>query len=476
MKIVGKKDHFTSFLLKLTLVALFTLFLSLDYLHGNPFTRDAFFQVLADPRLMAVCLICLPWNKLERVAQRTGRLRLAQSLVLARIGILTITSIIILASSSQAVLDHSDMERQLSRDKKRINGLKAKYGSVLTGHDLASEILERENLIDLLDWVTATIPLNYSWILVAPNPSTLDFVVSDAQYNFSYYLLWTEEGDPDVPDDGWPIIISSDVFNDNELRNSLEANLVIPFPSNWTNTTESLDLIVWIEELDPRPPNFDGDRTMLRPSLAWRVMDMEDNGNAIPDVSVSNSCLIIDEDATKTLRIEIAELTLIQGADEIISADEQVIEEHAPGFLLGLFLLIVAIPGTGYYALRAMNAILNWKTTQLQNWGAFQKKLESLQEGLILEGNRVNGYAWADLKCFVDWNKPVVIRITETKYGQLLEAIYQDAPLETVFIIQEGTSEDRFTKQTGRFAVDFSQPLEMKNRNLLTTPSENKMP
>ncbi|MFX0113511.1 MAG: hypothetical protein ACFFB3_03090 [Candidatus Hodarchaeota archaeon] len=478
MKTSGERTSFLTFFLKIGLIGFFAVFLLIDQSLNKSRTPEAFVGVLVDARLWFVCMILLPWNKMEKVARRTGQLKMAQAVAFAMIGILAIANIVILVSSSQAVIEHREIQDKLNQHRRRFDALGENYTRMIAADDLESELQERISLVGLFNWVQATIPAEYSWVLIAPNPSALDFIVYDPHYyNFSFFLMETEDGDSNIPVDAWPMLISSEVYNDSELNSILEDNLIATFPSKWTQTTDSLDLIVWMEGLDARPvlEPIEATRTVLfRAPLAWRVIEIEDNGNGVLDVSVSSSCLIVEEGAVKTLETEIAEITQLVMLDETIARDEQTLENQTPLSLIGALLLFMVVPGTIYYSWRTMRAIRDWKEIQQQYWGTLQRKLKSLQEGLVLEENKVNNYAWEDLEHFVDWNKPIIIRIADATYEQSLEAIYQSAPLGTAFIVQEGEAEDRFIKETGRFAIDFSQPLELENKNPLTTSSKDE--
>jgi hypothetical protein len=479
LRISGEKENFKFFLLKAGLVAFFALFLLIDQWIDRSLTLNALIEVAFDPRLVFVCLILVPWNKLEKFAQKTGQLRLAQSLALIMIGILTIANIMILVSSGLVLLEYRNAEDQLSQDKTFYGNLEGKYPYIRDMEDFDQEIRERESIVTLFDWVNDIAPEDEPCVLVAPNPSTLDFLMHEIDYeqgiiySFDILLLWDEEGIP-LGFYEWPILISTEVYFDNQLSSLLEQRSIAPFPSQWFNLTEQQDLVVWLDGIDARPLNFAPNQTMLRSPLTWRVMEVEDNGNGVLDVSVSSSSLIIDEDACKVLETEMEEIAQLMRLDESIPGDEEVLEDKAPLLLVGCLLVFMAVPGTAYYSWKTMRAIRDWKAIQRQYWGSLQKKLESLQEGLVLRGNRVNGYPWEDLEHFVDWNKPVAIKITDTKYRLLLGAIYQAAPLETAFIVQEGDLKDRFTKKTGQFAIDFSQPLEMETENQLATFSKDE--
>ncbi len=469
MKTSGEKENFKFLLLKAGLVAFFVLFLLVDQRIDQSLTLNGLIQVVFDPRLVFVCLILVPWNKLERFAQRAGQLRLAQSLALIMIGILAIANIVILMSSGLVFLEYRNMESQLNQDKTLHDDLEEKYSSVLIMEEFDLEIGERESIINLFDWVNETVPEDEPWVLIAPNPSTLDFFMYMSAYGqFDIHLLWDEELNL-LNVDEWPILISTAVYFDNQLSILLEQRSIAPFPSQWFNLTEQLDLVVWLDGIDSSPLNFAPNQTMVRSPLTWRVMEVEDNGNSVFDVSVSSSCLIVDEEVVKRLEAEADEISQLMILHKNIPRDEDALEDKTPLLLIGSLLLLMAVPGTAYYSWRTIRAIRNWKDIRQQHWGAFQKKLESLQEGLVLGENRVNGYPWEDLEHFVDRNKPVAIKITDTKYSQLLGAIYQAAPLETVFIVQEGNLEDRLIKKTGQFAIDFSQPFEIENENQSTT-------
>lgn len=479
MKTSGEKENFKFFLLKAGLVAFFVLFLLVDQWTDRSLTLNALIQVVFDPRLVFVCLILVPWNKLERFAQRTGQLRLAQSLALIMIGILAIANIVILLSGGLVLLEYRNLEDQISQDKTLYADLGDKYPYMRDIEDFDLEIRERESIVTLFDWVNEIVPEDEPWVLVAPNPSTLDFFTYEIDYeqetiySFAFLLLWDEEGNP-LGFYEWPILISTVFYFDNQLSSLLEQRSIAPFPSQWFNLTEQLDLVVWLDGIDSRPFNFAPNQTMLRSPLTWRVMEIEDNRNGALAVSVSSSCLIVDEEAVKMLEIESDEISQLMILDGSIPRDEETLEDKTPLLLVGSLLLFMAVPGTAYYSWRTMRTIRDWKDIQQQYWGNLQKKLESLQEGLVLGGNRVNGYPWEDLEHFVDWNKPVAIKITDTKYRQLLGAIYQAAPLETAFIVQEGDLKDKFIKKTGQFAIDFSQPFEMEYENQITTFSKDE--
>ncbi|MFQ5978150.1 MAG: hypothetical protein ACE5OZ_08480 [Candidatus Heimdallarchaeota archaeon] len=463
MTAAGEKGIIISFLLKGTLIAFFALFLMIDTFPNRSFTSAAISQVLIDPRLLFACLILFPWSKVERLAQSTGRLRLAQSTALAAIGILAISHIVMLMSSSHTLMEHRKAETELNKDKKLYANLGKKYPNMLEVGDFDPEIHEREVTAALFDWVAARVPGDNPWIIIAPNPSTVDFQMYEIEFEsgtaYAFYLMGKEEGASLAVQDGFPILISNEAFLDGELKLTLERHLVVPFPSKWSNTSEPLDLVVWLDRLDTRPANFDADRTMQRYPLTWCVMEVADNGNGILDVSISPSCLNINEDTVRTLRAEVDEIYLIMALDERIPVDEEALRERDLLFAISWILLFATVPGTGYHSLRALRAIQGWKAMQLQNWAVFQKKLESLQRGLTLENASVNGYEWDDLKHFVDWNMPVTIRIVSIENIHLFRVIYDSAPLKASFIVYEDGLEDSFTKETGIFAVDFSQPF-----------------
>jgi hypothetical protein len=416
-----------------------------------------------------VCLILVPWDKLERFAQRTGQLRLAQSIALIMIGILAIANIVILVSSGLVFLEYRNAESQLNQDKTQHDDLGEKYSYVLTMDDFEFEIYERQVLVSLFDWVKERVPSEEPWILITLNPTTTDFEVHQLGNSTTFYLTMVEPNEEYLENDGWPILISTEIYLDYQLSSLLEEFAIVPFPSSWFNISEQPDLVIWLDEIDARPVNFNPNRTLLRSPLTWRVMEVQDNGNGMLDVSVSSSCLIVNEETIKMLEKEADEISQLMILDESIPRDEDTLEDKSPLLLIGSLLVFMAVPGTAYYSWRTMKTIRDWKHIQQQYWGALQEKLESLQEGLVLRRNRVNGYPWADLEHFVDWNKPVTIKIANTKYKQLLRVIYQVAPLETTFIVQDGDLKDRFIKETGQFAIDFSQPLEMENENQLTT-------
>jgi hypothetical protein len=100
----GERRSPLTLLLKIGLIGFFVVFLLTDQSLDKSFTPNAFVGVLIDPRLWFVCLILLPWNKIEKVARRTGQLKLAQAAAFAMIGILAIANIVILVSSGLAFL------------------------------------------------------------------------------------------------------------------------------------------------------------------------------------------------------------------------------------------------------------------------------------------------------------------------------------------------------------------------------------
>lgn len=457
------------------MIAFFVLFLLVDQWIDRSLTLSALIQVAFDPRLVFVCLIFVPWNKLERFAQRTGQLRLAQSLALIMIGILAIANIVILTSSGLVFFEYRNAESQLNQDKTRHHDLGEKYSYVLAVEDFEFEIYERQVLVSLFDWVKERVPSEEPWILITLNPTTIDFEVYYYGNATSFYLTGVEPYAVYLENDGWPILISTEVYLDYQLSSSLEQQAVVSFPSSWFNISKQPDLVIWLDEIDASPVNFNPNRTLLRAPLRWRVMEVQDNGNGMLDVSVSSSCLIVNEETSKMLEKEADEISQLMTLDRRIPRDEETLEDKTPLLLIGSLLVFMAVPGTAYYSWRTMRAIRDWKDIQQLYWGRLQKKLESLREGLVLRGNRVNGYPWEELEHFVDWNKPVAIKIADTEYKQLLRVIYQVAPLETTFIVQEGDLKDKFIKETGQFAIDFSQPLEMENEKQLTTFSKDEM-
>jgi hypothetical protein len=371
--------------------------------------------------------------------------------------------------------EYRGKESQLNQDKNVYDDLGEKYSYILARDDFEFEIYERTVLISLFDWVTRNVPSEEPWILITLNPSTTDFEVYQIGNSTIFYLTWVEPSEEYYENNGWPILISTQVFLDYQLNPFLKQHAVVPFPSSWLNTSEQPDLVVWLDGIDARPPNYDPNQLLPQePPLTWHVMEVEDNGNGLLDISVSSSCLIVNETAVKNLETEIAEITQLMTLGETVPKDEQTLEDLTPLLLIGGLLLFLAVPGTIYYSWGTIRTIRDWKEIQQQYWGAFQQKLESLQAGLVLEGDRVNGYVWEDLEHFVDWNKPITIRIADATYEQSLEAIYQSAPLGTAFIVQEGEAEDRFIKETGRLAIDFSQPLELESENQLTTSSKDE--
>jgi hypothetical protein len=359
-------------------------------------------------------------------------------------------------------MEHRSTETQLNQDKALYTDLGNKYPYILEVGDFDPEIHEREVTAALFDWTTERVPAEIPWIIIAPNPTTVDFQMYELEYEsgtgYAFVLIGKEEGAPLVVQDGWPILISTDVFGDIELSQTLERHLVVPFPSKWSNTSQPLDLAIWLDRLDSRPANYDADRIMSRYHLTWCVMEVADNGNGILDISISPSCVIINEETSRTLRAEVDEIRTIMALDESIPVDEEALRKRDLLSIVSLTLLFLAVPGTGYHSMRALRTIQGWKTTQHQHWAAFQKKLESLQGGLNLEKNRVNGYVWEELRPFIDWTRSVTIRIASMEHHELFREIYDSAPLNASFIIFEDGLEDRFTKETGIFAVDFSQP------------------